>query len=264
MTSPVPNMTINLGKIKFKWKGAYSAPASYKVDDVVEYGGSTFVCVADVTGVTPSVSATEWDLMALGGDPASILTTQGDILYKDSSGLQNLGIGTNGQFLKSNGTEPVWGSSNAAYELVYHNQSTYSGGIVAASTTRAWLPGLYVDYTPQFSNSKIFMNAQFAHADSGTGSITLAYIYKDTSLILATNLSGHDFYVSRWNNMSYWFDSWGTSSSRIGIKGGKYSSSYNIYWHSSGYTGYDESPSNGSPHSIARNALFTIQEWKPV
>lgn len=259
------NTIIDLGKIKFKWKGDYAPLTAYKADDVVSHQQSSWVCTADSTGNAPSSSSSYWDLMAEGANISTTLTTQGDLLTRDGSGLSRVGIGTSGQVLKSDGTNPVWGvGSNAAWELAYHNQTTYSSGIVAAGTSRAWITGMFADYTPLYSNSKIFINAQFAHSDSGTGSITIGHIYRDTNLILSTNLSGHDFYVSQWNNMSYWFDSWGTTSSRVGIKGSKYSSSYNIYWHSSGYTALDESPANGAPHSIARNGLFTIQEWKPV
>jgi hypothetical protein len=45
-----------------------------------------------------------------GTDLTTTLTTQGDILYRDGSGLARLGAGTSGQFLKTQGTgaNPVW------------------------------------------------------------------------------------------------------------------------------------------------------------
>jgi len=50
-----------------------------------------------------------------GTDLTSTLTTQGDIVYRDGSGLQRLGAGTSGQFLKTQGTgaNPVWGDVTA-------------------------------------------------------------------------------------------------------------------------------------------------------
>ena len=36
--------TINLGSIKFNWKGAYNNSTAYAVDDVVSSGGSSYVC----------------------------------------------------------------------------------------------------------------------------------------------------------------------------------------------------------------------------
>lgn len=38
-----------LGRIKFVWKGAWSNGTTYYVDDVVRYGGKTFICVAGHT-----------------------------------------------------------------------------------------------------------------------------------------------------------------------------------------------------------------------
>ena len=45
-----------------------------------------------------------------GTDVGTTLTTQGDILYRDGSGLQRLGAGTSGQVLQTGGTgaNPSW------------------------------------------------------------------------------------------------------------------------------------------------------------
>ncbi len=42
--------TINLGAIKFNWKGAYAGGTAYTVDDVVSSGGSSYVCILASTG----------------------------------------------------------------------------------------------------------------------------------------------------------------------------------------------------------------------
>ena len=42
--------------------------------------------------------------MADGGDTGATLTTQGDLLYRDGSGLARLGAGTSGQFLQTGGS----------------------------------------------------------------------------------------------------------------------------------------------------------------
>jgi len=108
--------TINLGSIKFNWKGDYAAGTAYAVDDVVNSSGTSYVCIAASTGNAPP-NATYWNVMAQGGtDVGTTLTTQGDILYRDGSGLQRLSAGTSGQFLKTQGASanPTWGdvSSN--------------------------------------------------------------------------------------------------------------------------------------------------------
>ena len=97
--------TVNLGSIKFKWEGTYSGATAYTVDDVVEYNGSSYICILASTGNLPT-NATYFEQMSQAGtngtDLTTTLTTQGDILYRDGSGLQRLGIGTAGQALKVN------------------------------------------------------------------------------------------------------------------------------------------------------------------
>ena len=80
--------SVNLGSIKFNWKGAYNAGTAYAVDDVVSHSGSSYVCILASTGNVPT-NTTYWEQMyqAEGGDVATTLTTQGDILYRDGSGL---------------------------------------------------------------------------------------------------------------------------------------------------------------------------------
>jgi hypothetical protein len=106
---------IDLGSIKFNWKGSYSGATAYVVDDVVESSGSSYICIAATTGNAPP-NASYWEQMSSAGtdgtDLTSTLTTQGDILYRDGSGLQRLGAGTSGQYLQTGGTgaNPSWSS----------------------------------------------------------------------------------------------------------------------------------------------------------
>jgi hypothetical protein len=83
--------TVNLGSIKFKWKGTYSGATAYTVDDVVEYNGSSYICILASTGNLPT-NATYFEQMSSAGtngtDLTTTLTTQGDIVYRDGSGLQ--------------------------------------------------------------------------------------------------------------------------------------------------------------------------------
>ena len=108
--------TVNLGAIKFNWKGAYVGSTSYAVDDVVSSGGSSYVCILASTGNAVS-NGTYWNIMSSAGtngtngtDVGTTLTTQGDILYRDGSGLQRLAKGTANQELRINSgaTAPEW------------------------------------------------------------------------------------------------------------------------------------------------------------
>jgi hypothetical protein len=51
--------------------------------------------------------------------PADVaLTTEGDLLYNYSGALARLGVGTSGQCLTSNGTDPLWGSCGSSVTSV--------------------------------------------------------------------------------------------------------------------------------------------------
>jgi hypothetical protein len=115
--------TVNLGSIKFKWKGTYSGATAYTVDDVVSYNGSSYICILASTGNLPT-NATYFEQMSSAGtngtngtDLTTTLTTQGDLVYRDGSGLQRLGAGTAGQVLQTGGAgaNPSWGSVSSDY-----------------------------------------------------------------------------------------------------------------------------------------------------
>ena len=94
----------------FSWKGAYAGGTEYEYGDVVEYSGSSYVCINnDVVGVTPGTDATKWQLMSQG-DISSPMTTTGDMIYRNASGtIERLPIGPSGAFLTVNNGIPSWG-----------------------------------------------------------------------------------------------------------------------------------------------------------
>ena len=106
--------TVTLGNIKFNWKGPYNNSTAYVVDDVVSSGGSSYVCILASTGNAVS-NGTYWQVLAEGGDVATTLTTQGDILYRDGSGLQRLAKGTSGNVLKQGTNHPEWGTISSDF-----------------------------------------------------------------------------------------------------------------------------------------------------
>jgi|SRR5210317_527236 len=158
---------VNLGSIKFNWKGAYAGGTAYAVDDVVSYNGSSYVCTAASTGNLPT-DTNFWDQMSSAGtngsdgtDLTTTLTTQGDILYRDGSGLQRLGAGTSGQVLQTNGTgaNPSWNdASGGALELL--NSTKVSGSSVANITFNS-----SVLDTSTYSKFKFFIQVYGANTD---------------------------------------------------------------------------------------------------
>ena len=178
--------TINLGAIKFNWKGAYSGATAYVVDDVVESSGSSYICIAATTGNAPP-NATYWEQMSSAGtngtDLTTTLTTQGDIVYRDASGLARLGAGTAGQALITNGTgaNPSWGDAGGG-KVLQVVQGTINS-FVGINSTSFTSTGLNVNITPSASDSKILLLVN-AHADDSSSSIQqYATIYRDATNI---------------------------------------------------------------------------------
>jgi hypothetical protein len=159
--------TVNLGAIKFNWKGAYAGSTAYAVDDVVSSGGSSYVCILASTGNAVS-NGTYWNIMSSAGtngtngtDVGTVITTQGDILYRDGSGLQRLAKGTAGQVLQMNSgaTAPEYGTVSSDMVLL-HTTAVMSGSIIAVDNIfnstydtykvviSGWKPS--ADATPEF------------------------------------------------------------------------------------------------------------------
>ena len=149
--------TIDLGRIKFKWQGAWSSSTAYVVDDVVESGGNTYVCIAASTNNVPP-NATYWELMAQKGTDTSVATTQGDIIYHNGTSLARLGAGTSGNALITNGTgaNPSWGTAGSVIQIKQvektDRQSWNSQSEVQATNCE-------VSITPTSSSNKIYVLA---------------------------------------------------------------------------------------------------------
>jgi hypothetical protein len=155
--------TVNLGSIKFKWKGTYAGGTAYTIDDVVSYNGSSYICIQASTGNLPT-NATYFEQMSSAGtngtdgtDLTTTLTTQGDILFRDGSGLQRLAIGTAGQILKVNSgaTALEYGADEGGKILqVIHSTST-SGTTVSTNGTWTDISGSTISITPSSTSSRI-------------------------------------------------------------------------------------------------------------
>ena len=122
--------TIDLGKIKLVWRGTYDGSTAYTVDDVVQHtdGGitSSFICTTNSTGNAPSTGGSvhgSWAYLAKGGvagtngtDVGTTITTQGDILYRDGSGLQRLAKPASDMYLKNtSGGVVSWSAVSSDY-----------------------------------------------------------------------------------------------------------------------------------------------------
>ena len=180
--------TINLGRIKPVFRGAYAGGTAYVVDDIVTHGNESFICIQAGTGNATS-NASYWTKLAAKGtdgtDVGTTLTTQGDMLYRDGSGLQRLAKGTSGQILKQGTNHPEWGASTSALLKTYSKQfkgGQSISGFSAASPSE--VSNYNITITPQSTDSvflidcNLTIGAQVDHtfiqmkAKIGSGSYT--------------------------------------------------------------------------------------------
>ena len=97
--------TINLGRIKPVFRGAYNNSTSYVVDDIVTFGNETFIAIQAGSGNATS-NASYWTKLAAKGtdgtDVGAKLNNK-EIAFKTNAGaLDGIPIGTAGQALKVN------------------------------------------------------------------------------------------------------------------------------------------------------------------
>ena len=198
--------TLNLGRIKPVFRGAYNNGTAYVVDDIVTSGGSSYICIQASTGNAVS-NATYWTLMAQGGiDVVTTLTTQGDILYRDGSGLQRLPKGTAGQVLQMNSgaTAPEYGTVSSDMVLL-HTTSAMSGATVAVDNV---FSSTYTNYRVIISNYYPASNtgAVFRFRNGGSALTASDYTYTHTRQERSSSTVSQDSTANAWgNNMAEWF-----------------------------------------------------------
>ena len=180
--------TIDLGRIKFKWQGAYNGATAYVVDDVVESSGSAYVCILASTGNTPP-NATYWELMASKGTDTSVLTTQGDVLYHDGSSLARLGAGTSGQALLTGGAgaNPSWGDAGGGkINQVIYTQKTDTSTISGTSSSPNYTNVVSASITPSATTSKVLILARL-HTGGPPGAHTYVRMRRDSTFLPFAN-----------------------------------------------------------------------------
>ena len=129
--------TINLGRIKPVFQGAYNNSTAYVVDDIVTSGGETFICILASTGNLTS-DATYWSKLAKKGDDVTQLTTHGDFLFRGASGVERLPAGTSGNVLvtKGAGQDPTFEAATSInWDYRNSNFTAVSGGAYIANTS---------------------------------------------------------------------------------------------------------------------------------
>ena len=191
--------TVNLGKIKLKWRGTYAGGTAYTPDDVVYYVdgsvGSSYVCVANTTGNAPSSGGTahaSWNYMAKG-QSTSPTTTQGDLIVRGASADGRLAIGTAGQVLKVNSSANGLEYGLGAKILQVVSESKLDKTSFTSSGANYTSTGIQCTITPIAASSKILvMCAASVSANSGyRHSVRIERSINGASFVVPTGFVGN-------------------------------------------------------------------------
>ena len=187
--------TVNLGAIKFNWKGAYDNTTAYVVDDVVSSGGNSYVCILASTG-NAVTNATYWELMAQKGTDTSVATTQGDVIYHNGTSLARLGAGTSGQVLQTGGTgaNPSWTDAGGGHLLAFYNDVDQTNE--TTSSTTYVTTNSSITLTPASTSSRFFILLTFQGGNDTNARRSFYRIFYGGSE-LATSAMNHEF--SSWS-----------------------------------------------------------------
>ena len=113
------------------WLGPWDSGTAYVVNDVVEQGGSSFVCIADSTNQSPP-NATYWELMASQGD-------QGSTGADGAPGPQgNPGVGVSPAGLYQAGTTYAQDEAVTFDGSLYHSLQNGNQGNTPDSSPAFW------------------------------------------------------------------------------------------------------------------------------
>lgn len=215
--------TLNLGRIKPVFRGAYSGSTAYVVDDIVTHGNESFICIQAHGAGTQATSVTAyWTKLAAKGtdgtDVGTTITTQGDILFRDGSGLQRLassGHGSKTLQMNSGATAPEWVTVAApSVDFTKLTASTaFSNVTTLAIGDASWGTG--------YSMHLINLNLKRHSADTG-GTFYFQFSEDDGSSYLTANCNSGVHHINTSTaTMSSGYVSENSAESYLGGDGGR-------------------------------------------
>jgi hypothetical protein len=175
----------------FIFLNAFNASATYVVNDVVTYNGSTYVAIAANQGPsnpTPNTNTAAWSLMAAGGT-ASFTGTAGDLptFTGTSSGIQDSGTPLSGLAPKAS---PVF-TGSVTVPLPASGLVTASGGVLSSEQNLApsQFPALSGDLTGSSGSLSVTVS-RINGAPLPTISGATGVLYDNAGTLSVTNISG--------------------------------------------------------------------------
>lgn len=144
--------TVNLGRLRLKWRGLWAGSTAYVKDDIVRYGVDSYICTTAHTSPGAFSTSDGWELMMQGTELPAQSGYTDKVLTTDGTNPGNLSWGDSGKVLqtKTISANYNWGSVG--------NSSHYHC---------SWLDQTFV---AKGTNSKYFLSACIPTDDTNSSS----------------------------------------------------------------------------------------------
>jgi len=229
--------TLNLGRIKPVFRGAYSGSTAYVVDDIVTHGNESFICIQAHGAGTQATSVTAyWTKLAAKGtdgtDVGTTITTQGDVLYRDGSGLQRLAKPASNKFLQ-NTSGGVLSWEDAGGGKLLQNVSVTKDAV--ATSSASGIPSTITnggqlftnDFTPTSATSTILVMTSTISISEEANSANIPWLALWNGSTFVAAQSGHGLdsryagsLLSENHSLCHTFAAGSTSQRAIQVRGG--------------------------------------------
>ena len=186
--------TVNLGRIKPVFRGAYDNSTAYVIDDIVTSGNETFIAIAATQGNATS-DASKWTKLAAKGadgadgtDVGAVLANK-EIAFKTNAGaVDGIPIGNAGEFLKVNSGATGYEFGAVSSDFVKLGQANVSNASEAvfdglfSSDYKIYKIHGYGIYSHVTNNDLQFrVNVSGSQDSSSVYNNTNWYVYTDTT-----------------------------------------------------------------------------------
>jgi hypothetical protein len=199
--------TVNLGRIKPVFRGAFNNSTAYVIDDIVTSGNETFIAIAATQGNATS-DASKWTKLAAKGadgtDVGAVLANK-EIAFKTNAGaVDGIPIGTAGQVLKVNSgaTGYEFGADQGGKILKVYNDTDASN--ITTNSTSYQDTGLSITLTPTSASNDFLIIADLGvtrHAS--TSASMFVQIMRDSTAVVAHG-NGYMGYSGNTNDRGYY------------------------------------------------------------
>ena len=165
---------------------------------LVSAGGGSVSFVTPSTGSNRTVTLPDADVTIGAKNSDAVLTTQGDILYQDGSGLQRLAPGSSGKYLKTQGAgaNPVWDTVTAGYTKLRDKVGVGTGTSYDVTAIPAGVSHVVLLHHLTSFDSTSEHCIRLGHAGSGGTLITSGYYSAESPISGSISPNNNNYFLT--------------------------------------------------------------------